>query len=120
MEKTSYLCGMFQSGLGNPTTIIVVGRKKRIAQGNTYSTTGRSQSPEYIGDRVTKHQNVYKHSKSSNKIFKKSPYLSVCRETVDVMLLTIFTLFFKAPKFAVLSKLDPKLAKKNNTDTLRL
>ena len=44
LEKTFYLCGMFQSGLGE---------KERFAQGKTYSTTGRSQSSEYMGDRVT-------------------------------------------------------------------
>ena len=88
-------------------------RKQRFAQGKTYYTTVRSQSLEYIGDKVTKHQNVCKHFKQC-----LTNLLLSFRETRGVMLLRIFTLLlFKAPNFPLLSKLDPKLAKKNNTHT---
>ena len=70
----------------------------------------------YIGDKVTKHQNVCKHFKHSNEILTN--LLLSFRDTGGVMLLRIFTLLlFKAPNFPLLSKLDPKLAKKNNTHT---
>ena len=45
---------------------------------------------------------------------KKSSYLSVCRETVDMMLLTIFTLFFKVA-YARVCKSMQKYARENQS-----
>ena len=56
-EKTLHLWGMFQSGLGNPITIILGWQEKKEICARQ-DLTQNWQSPEYIGDKVKKHQNV--------------------------------------------------------------
>ena len=94
-------------------TIIFGWQEKKIfAQGKTHSTTGRSQSLEYIGDKKLKNTKMFVNISNTLMKYLTNLLLSF-RDTGGVMLLRIFTLLlFKAPNFPLLSNLTLNWQKK--------